>query len=108
MCGATDNRATQTSLTLALSPRGAREPERGRALQSHRHHDVRVLLIRLRPDHTGAYVVAESQLYRRVRALRNHAQRLLHVRCVESDREFFALEIDIERFTRFSRFRTCR
>src|ERR1700722_9486590 len=28
MCGATDNRAAQTSLTLTLSPRGAREPER--------------------------------------------------------------------------------
>jgi hypothetical protein len=28
MCGATDNRAAQSSLTLTLSPRGAREPNR--------------------------------------------------------------------------------
>ena len=33
MCGATDNRATQRSLTLTLSPRGARELEGGRARQ---------------------------------------------------------------------------
>src|SRR5260370_38257068 len=30
MCGATDNRATQRSFTLTLSPRGARELEGGR------------------------------------------------------------------------------
>src|ERR1700723_3442507 len=29
-CGATDNRAAQRSLTLTLSPRGARELEKGR------------------------------------------------------------------------------
>ena len=28
MCGATDNRAAQSSLTLTLSPRGAKEPNR--------------------------------------------------------------------------------
>jgi hypothetical protein len=33
MCGATDNRATQRSLTLTLSPRGARELEGGRGLE---------------------------------------------------------------------------
>jgi hypothetical protein len=31
MCGATDNRAAQTSLTLTLSPLGARESEKKRA-----------------------------------------------------------------------------
>src|ERR1019366_9184714 len=78
------------------------------ASQSHRHDDVRVALIRLRPDDARANVIAEPDLHGRIVTGRNYAQRVLHVCGIEPDREFFALEIDVKRLACFACFRTRR